>query len=189
MYAYTKGSVSFPVTASSHFIGGSFTAVVLNTANGVNLPAGIGGIDVWNIAFDSYGKGTLTLVAGSSIHKAGTYTLRLTVNGVQSPSFTFTVVEPTTKTISVGLQEGALRPGIVNYANYKVTTTGIAPGQYTPTTANFPLGVSVNGNVSIDANGVGFMNIKADATAPAGVWYDLKITIDGASGSFRLDIK
>ena len=92
------------------------------------------------------------------------------------------------KTVTVGAQSGTITAGTAGTATFAVTTENITGGSYNVTVANLPSGVSVQGQVTISANS-GTLTLAGSASAAAGVYSTLALTIDGvASGPFTLTI-
>jgi hypothetical protein len=176
--AGTAGTVTFPVTTAG-IANGSYPATV------ADLPTGVTGSG--NVAI-SNNSGTLTLSGNTSTVAGATNTLRLTIDGTQSPAFTLTISPAGTKSVSVGSQVGTITAGTAGQVTFPVTTANIATGNYAATVADLPAGVSVSGQVAI-SNNSGTLTLSGNASTTAGAT-TLRLTIDGVqSGQFTLTIE
>ena len=73
---------------------------------------------------------------------------------------------------------------------YEVTTANIPAAEYDPTVANRPTGVTIQGKVTIAANGKGTLTLAGDETTTAAVTSTLTLQLDGAtSAQFAIEIE
>jgi len=91
--------------------------------------------------------------------------------------------------VSVGTQNGKLIAGMTgSTVTFPVTTIEIANGTYTATVANLPTGVTVQGNVTVNANS-GILTLAGNNLTVASTANNLTLTIDGVtSNNFSLSI-
>jgi hypothetical protein len=87
---------------------------------------------------------------------------------------------PRIKTIAVGTQSGELTAGRAGTVTFQVTTKNIANGNYTASVANLPVGITVQGQVSI-SDGSGTLTLAGTASTVAGSTSTLLVTIDNVT--------
>jgi len=173
-----EGTVTFSVT-TENIANGSYDVAV------ANRPAGI---TVQGQVTISFGSGTLTM-AGDATTTAGiTSNLVLTIDGATSATFALVIDATLPKTVVVGEQNGTLTAGETGTVTFAVTTENIANGSYTVAVANLPVGVTVQGNVTISDNG-GTLTLAGNASTVASITTTLTLGIDGEiSSTFTLTI-
>ncbi|MDR2166927.1 MAG: hypothetical protein LBE35_03625 [Clostridiales bacterium] len=93
---------------------------------------------------------------------------------------------PPTPTIQIGTQRGQMHAGAQGNTtvNFTVTTTNVLPlRELSVTVDNLPPGVSARANVSLNANGVGDLQLVGGSNTVAGVWHNLRMrtVVNGVS--------
>jgi hypothetical protein len=179
MTAGSGGVVTYKVTTKN--IGnGSYDVTV------ANLPAAV---IVKGPIVITQGNGALSLEGGVAVVESVTENLTLTISGANSKNFTLTISPKEIRTVAVSKRNGELEEGVPGEVNFDVTTVNVAAGQYTPTVANLPQGVTVKSNMIIDSNGKGTLTLVGGASTRKGTYADLTLTIDGVtSDAFSLII-
>ena len=176
-------TVSFPISTSG-IASGTYT-VTLNGA-----PAGIDLFQVNTVSINSAGNGTLELEGNSTgSTPAGNHSMSVSIDGVTSNTFVLTIGGSASKTVTVSAQVGTMTTGVANSsADFPLTTSGIANGQYTATLSGAPATVSVSqGMVNISGNS-GTLTLVGNASTTTGI-HTVTVTIDGVtSNKFRLTI-
>jgi len=108
---------------------------------------------------------------------------------VRSNAATVTVQPAPAKTVSVGAQVGTLTAGKAGTVTYEVTTANIPNGDYDPTVANRPDGVTIQGKVTIAAN-KGTLTLAGSNATTAAVTSTLTLMLDGVtSAAFAIEIE
>ena len=91
--------------------------------------------------------------------------------------------------VSVGKQTGTLIAGVTGSVTFAVTTENIANGSYIATVTDLPAGVSVTGDVTINA-GKGTLTLTGNSSTEAGTTSSLRLTIkETQSPAFTLNIE
>ena len=188
--AGVTGSVTFPVSTTNINNGQAGTITWYTTAEGsatANAPAGVTAT-VSNVSNNA----ATVAVNATTASVGGVYFFRVTIDSVPSEVAMLTI-----RSVSVGVQAGALHSGTAGTTSFPVTTVGIADGQtgtitwYSSaagtTTTSAPAGVTASvGNVS---NHAATVTINTTAAAVAAIRY-FRVTIDGVqSGVATLTIK
>ena len=94
-------------------------------------------------------------------------------------------------TVSVGKQSGVIVAGVAGEATFALTTANIADGTYQATVSNRPPGVSVAGDVEINA-GKGTLTIAGNSStltideAPAGTLQNITVSLVAGDGKITL---
>ena len=88
-----------------------------------------------------------------------------------------TVSTQTTGTVSVGLQDRVLVAGVPDRVSFSITTTNVVDGTFSANVVPLPLGVSVDGGVTIN-NNVGTLTLSGNEFTNAGTFNTLRLTID-----------
>ena len=89
---------------------------------------------------------------------------------------------PVQKTVFVGTQSGTLTAGTAGSVTFPITTTNIVDGSYIVSVDNLPIGVSVQGQVTV-SNSSGMLTLTTDTTTIAGTTSSLRLALDGATSN------
>ncbi len=172
-------SVTFPVTTENVEMG-------MYTVSVSGLPDGVGVTEPSVIWITDNGTGFLSLSCGDTAEAGTTDNLVLTLLGAQSNEFSLTVIN---RSLTVGAQEGQMYAGVAGSVTFAITTENVVAGDYTVSVANRPQGVTVDGPVTIDAQGEGTLTLTGDETTIEGVISTLTLTLNGTTSSnFTLTI-
>jgi len=140
------------------------------------------------ITWTSSSAGVASVANGKiTAHSEGSAIITVTTrNGNKTANCSVTVakaVVPSSKTVSVGTQNGTLNQGLSGTITYDVTTENIANANYTtPVVNNLPTGVTVQGGVQI-VGGSGKLTLVGSSSIVQGTTTTLTLTIDSTTSS------
>jgi len=183
LVAGTAGNVLFPVTTANIDIALPGSALWYSNSGGTTSTTAPSGISASVVT--ASGNRVLTITATTST-EAGTYYLRISIDGVLSNVAVLTIDPAPVKTVTLGTQAGTLTVGIQGSVTFSVTTENIDNAQtgtvqcYTDVsgTNQTSLPTGIEASVST-GSATRTLTFTKTATAQAAGDYYFRVVIDG----------